>query len=63
MVDILDRADCRQSVSWFGRKRPFLRPGHVTLELAVVVMLRRYAGELGVATTLFDEPARETHHA
>jgi LDH2 family malate/lactate/ureidoglycolate dehydrogenase len=37
--------------------------GHVTLEPAVVAMLRRYAGELGVATALFDEPARKTHHA
>src|SRR5215471_17301459 len=27
MVDILDRADCRQLVSLFGRRRPFLRPG------------------------------------
>jgi len=37
--------------------------GHVTLDPPVIAMLRRYAGELDVATTLFDEPARETHHA
>src|SRR5215475_3017978 len=31
MVDISDRADPRQSVSLFGRRRSFLRPGHSSL--------------------------------
>jgi LDH2 family malate/lactate/ureidoglycolate dehydrogenase len=45
---------------WRRRQRA---AGNVALDPPVIAMLRRYAGELGVTTTLFDEPARETHHA
>jgi LDH2 family malate/lactate/ureidoglycolate dehydrogenase len=45
---------------WRRRERA---AGKVALEPPVVAMLARYAGELGVRTSLFDEPARETHHA
>jgi LDH2 family malate/lactate/ureidoglycolate dehydrogenase len=37
--------------------------GQVTLDPAVVAMLRRYARELGVDTDFFDEPAKEKRHA
>jgi LDH2 family malate/lactate/ureidoglycolate dehydrogenase len=45
---------------WHRRQRA---AGHVTLEPPVIAMLRHYADQLGMRTTLFDEPARETHHA
>ena len=45
---------------WRRRQRA---AGAVTLEPPVIAMLQRYAEQLGVPTPLFDEPARESHHA
>ena len=49
---------------WRRRQRA---AGRVTVEPAVVAMLRRYAGELGVDASLLDQPSqeqpKETHHA
>src|SRR5215471_678481 len=37
--------------------------GRITLEPSVIAMLERFAGNLGVATDLSDEPVKETRHA
>jgi len=37
--------------------------GRITLEPSVIAMLERFAGHLGVATDLSDEPVKETRHA
>jgi LDH2 family malate/lactate/ureidoglycolate dehydrogenase len=37
--------------------------GRVTLEPSIIAMLERFAGTLGVATDLSDEPVKETRHA
>ena len=36
--------------------------GRITLEPSVIAMLERFAGHLGVATDLSDEPVKETRH-
>jgi LDH2 family malate/lactate/ureidoglycolate dehydrogenase len=45
---------------WRRRQRA---GGQVTLEPAVIAMLKRFAGQLGINSSLFDEPTKETHHA
>jgi LDH2 family malate/lactate/ureidoglycolate dehydrogenase len=45
---------------WRRRQRA---AGRVTLEPSVIAMLERFARDLSVSTDLFDQPAKEEHHA
>ena len=45
---------------WLARRRA---GGRVTLEPTVIAMLERFARELGVRNSLFEEPTKEERHA